>query len=620
MDSVSAPSQPSSPILDLRPNCISSLFQDLHQKKIPFELFDANWVLIGTLGKASVGGKGTSEKKSGKEWLPLPYTTFTNSQIPFIYPPYHATKEYTGDDDAYSDIDDEYTEAKSVNERCICFDEDDDDANDAEEVVEEEEEEEEEEGISEAALPIEQRLMNKLLRRYERAVRPVKNASDTVVVKMGMTLTQIFDLDEKNEVLVTNVWLDQEWDDMFLSWNPEDFGGLEVLRLPCHKLWLPDIVLYNNAAEYTDGMFPANAMITHEGGVFWPVPTKLLSSCKVDVTYFPFDDQKCRLKFGSWTYDGFQVDMTNRTVDIDLSNYIANGEWELISIVIERNVVYYACCAEPFPDVTFTIHIRRRTVYYLYNVIFPCVMMSTLTVLVFCLPPDSGEKITMGITVLLAFSVFLLRMGEDLPETSEFIPLLSIYLTIVMGMTSVSVIMTVFVLNLHHRGPNNTPVPPWLHKVFLSRLKDTHNVVFKQNSLYDDFFPSGTSQSRFSRNHLTIENLAQELKHELDTQYAREHDSSPNDKYESDTTQFESSPDHSSTLDQQPACSTTQHILRALYKIVHRYEREDNEEHRVYEWRQLAVIVDRILFWIFLTGTLSSTIIVLIIAPLIRWL
>jgi hypothetical protein len=53
--------------------------------------------------------------------------------------------------------------------------------------------------------------------------------------------------------------------------------------------------------------------------------------------------------------------------------------------------------------------------------------MSALTLLVFCLPPDSGEKVTMGITVLLAFSVFLLRMGEDLPETSEYIPLLSKY-------------------------------------------------------------------------------------------------------------------------------------------------------------------------------------------------
>ena len=94
---------------------------------------------------------------------------------------------------------------------------------------------------------------------------------------------------------------------------------------------------------------------------------------------------------------------------------------------VERNVVFYGCCKEPFPDVTFHINIRRRSTYYLYNVIFPCVMMSALTLLVFCLPPDSGEKITMGITVLLAFSVFLLRMGEDLPETSEFIPLLSEY-------------------------------------------------------------------------------------------------------------------------------------------------------------------------------------------------
>ena len=117
--------------------------------------------------------------------------------------------------------------------------------------------------------------------------------------------------------------------------------------------------------------------------------------------------------------------MVNRTIDVDLSNYVENGEWELLSIKIERNVVFYACCKEPFPDVTFIIHIRRRIIYYLYNVIFPCVMMSALTLLVFNLPPDSGEKITMGITVLLAFSVFLLRMGENLPETSEFIPLLS---------------------------------------------------------------------------------------------------------------------------------------------------------------------------------------------------
>jgi len=42
--------------------------------------------------------------------------------------------------------------------------------------------------------PTEQRLMRQLLRRYETAVRPVRNASDTVMVRMGLTLTQIFNM------------------------------------------------------------------------------------------------------------------------------------------------------------------------------------------------------------------------------------------------------------------------------------------------------------------------------------------------------------------------------------------------------------------------------------------
>jgi nicotinic acetylcholine receptor len=114
----------------------------------------------------------------------------------------------------------------------------------------------------------------------------------------------------------------------------------------------------------------------------------------------------------------------NRTAEVDLTNYVANGEWDLIEAHLTRNVVYYSCCFEPFPDVTITVVIRRKILYYMYNVILPCMMMSVLTLLVFCLPPDSGEKIALGVTVLLAFSVFMLAISEKLPETSESIPLL----------------------------------------------------------------------------------------------------------------------------------------------------------------------------------------------------
>jgi len=61
-----------------------------------------------------------------------------------------------------------------------------------------------------------------------------------------------------------------------------------------------------------------------------------------------------------------------------------------------KNTIVYACCPEPYVDVTFTIKIRRRTLYYFFNLIVPCVLISSMALLGFTLPPDSGEKLTLG--------------------------------------------------------------------------------------------------------------------------------------------------------------------------------------------------------------------------------
>ena len=141
----------------------------------------------------------------------------------------------------------------------------------------------------------------------------------------------------------------------------------------------------------------SKAMVKPDGEVFWSPPAKLRSSCKIDVTFFPFDDQVCLLKFGSWTYSGFQVDLDKTSDIVDMTNYIQNGEWELIAISIIRNVDYYPFSPEePFPSVNFKLHLRRRVLYYVFNIIIPCIWLSVLCLVGFWLPPDSGEKITLG--------------------------------------------------------------------------------------------------------------------------------------------------------------------------------------------------------------------------------
>ncbi|XP_025078112.1 neuronal acetylcholine receptor subunit alpha-10-like [Pomacea canaliculata] len=355
------------------------------------------------------------------------------------------------------------------------------------------------ENNSDVPLTDEQRLYRKLRSNYDPSTRPVYNASHPVTVKIGITLTQIFDLDEKNQVLTTNVWLDHEWVDEKMRWNPEEYNGLHVLRIPCAHLWKPDIILYNSVEDYTGGYMQALAMVSSDGTVFWPPIVKFHSTCAIDITFFPFDDQVCKMKLGSWAYDGFQVDVVNRSSGVDLSNYVTNGEWELLRVDAVRNVVTYPCCPEPFPDVTFTIYLRRRTLYYTYNVIIPCVMLSTLTLLVFWMSPESGEKVTLGLTVLLAFSVFMLLIAENMPATSSYVPLIGIYLTSVMALTSLSVILAVVVSNISNRGKKEKVMPRAFRSVVIGLARA---MCFQLHYVRPDVTsgrclgPGGSSRSR----------------------------------------------------------------------------------------------------------------------------
>jgi len=80
----------------------------------------------------------------------------------------------------------------------------------------------------------------------------------------------------------------------------------------------------------------------------------------------------------------------------------------------KRNVKKYDCCPEQYIDITFTVHIRRRTLFYGFNLIIPCVLISSMALVAFTLPPESGEKISLGtsrLAELVALACFLYLLG-----------------------------------------------------------------------------------------------------------------------------------------------------------------------------------------------------------------
>ncbi|NWW14555.1 ACH10 protein, partial [Oreocharis arfaki] len=313
------------------------------------------------------------------------------------------------------------------------------------------------------------KLLHDLFANYSSALRPVEDTDRALNVTLQVTLSQIIDMDERNQVLTSYLWVRQTWLDAHLTWDKDGYGGIDSIRIPSSYVWRPDIILYNNADEHFGGSMETNVVLRSDGHIMWDSPAITKSSCKVDVSYFPFDGQRCRLTFGSWTYNGNQIDLRNQLDTGDLTDFVENVEWEVLGMPATRNVITYGCCSEPYPDVTYTLLLRRRASFYIFNLLLPCIMVSFLAPLGFYLPADSGEKVSLGVTVLLALTVFQLLVAESMPP-SESVPLIGKYYIATMTMITASTALTIFIMNVHHCGPGARPVPPWARRLILHHM------------------------------------------------------------------------------------------------------------------------------------------------------
>ncbi|XP_035775022.1 acetylcholine receptor subunit alpha-like isoform X2 [Anopheles albimanus] len=327
--------------------------------------------------------------------------------------------------------------------------------------------------------PDAKRLYDDLLSNYNKLVRPVVNVTDALTVKIKLKLSQLIDVNLKNQIMTTNLWVEQTWYDYKLKWEPKEYGGVEMLHVPSDHIWRPDIVLYNNADGNFEVTLATKATLNYTGRVEWRPPAIYKSSCEIDVEYFPFDEQTCVMKFGSWTYDGFQVDLrhideVNETnvvdVGVDLSEFYTSVEWDILEVPAVRNEKFYTCCDEPYLDITFNITMRRKTLFYTVNLIIPCMGISFLTILVFYLPSDSGEKVSLSISILLSLTVFFLLLAEIIPPTSLVVPLLGKFVLFTMILDTFSICVTVIVLNIHFRSPQTHTMAPWVRTIFINHL------------------------------------------------------------------------------------------------------------------------------------------------------
>ncbi len=161
------------------------------------------------------------------------------------------------------------------------------------------------------------------------------------------------------------------------------------------------------------------------------------------------DEQTCDMIFGSWSHTGSLIHYQFWNNKPELPQYTPNNEWKLLAVAQSIKTVDYPNWVEPDPffEINFSILIVRKPLQAIYNTVVPALMLTTLTLVSFFVSKISflsirnsllniqipfAQEMQIGISIMLAYSVFSLRLSEDVPSQSDSVHLISLYLTVCM--------------------------------------------------------------------------------------------------------------------------------------------------------------------------------------------
>ncbi|XP_063721480.1 acetylcholine receptor subunit beta-type acr-3-like [Symsagittifera roscoffensis] len=293
------------------------------------------------------------------------------------------------------------------------------------------------------------RLLEKLESVLPKNIPPSDMRSNTVYISVAPK--QISHVNEKEGFLTLQLQMSCYYWSQSASWDPADFHNNSMIIVPPHTFWSADIVILNSL-EVRYESFERQLVYSSGAVLFWSPLVTVRLACSFDVSLFPFDKHLCPIDVGSWlsTNDTYKISSNPRNIIVP---YTENDEWELshsqnsIEILTRTTVGFES--DNWYSYIRMPLNIKRRHHFYLLIFVLPNALLCLLSGLVFFVPPESGEKISFAITILLAQFVSLAMISDILPSSSRSFPKIGYVCGGAIAQSTVNLLLSVIVMNCY---------------------------------------------------------------------------------------------------------------------------------------------------------------------------
>ncbi|XP_029646620.2 uncharacterized protein LOC115220613 [Octopus sinensis] len=285
------------------------------------------------------------------------------------------------------------------------------------------------------------RLKDNLLLNYRKDIRPVINLITSVDIYTDLDLHTLYDLDFVNNILMARYMIAPYWIDAYLIWKPSDYNNITEINLPRHEIWTPSLIMCNSVNEPDDANTDQEVKIYHDGTVeMWSLKY-VETYCQVNAYTYPFDEHRCEIHMCVAVHSIRQTRI--QTMYYKNLNVTENYKWDvnMFGVVSAEN--------DEGSQAAAVMYLRRKPTIGIIAMLIPTVMMTILTIFVFVLPPESGEKVSLATTIFLSNVLYLVEIDKNTPKNSRYPSLLMLYLMLLSMLSGIVTLGSVVISKLY---------------------------------------------------------------------------------------------------------------------------------------------------------------------------
>ncbi|XP_064609356.1 acetylcholine receptor subunit delta-like [Liolophura sinensis] len=183
-------------------------------------------------------------------------------------------------------------------------------------------------------------------------------------------------------------------------------------------------------------------IVNDDGAIEWDAEGTFRVSCPVEMVRFPFDEQSCPINISNNKY-------TIREVNPTIQNYSTsgvvfnNGQWKILDLFVTN---WYD--DDGYKYMGFHIRTRRRPSFYVMNMVLPSLVLTVLGNCLYLIPPHISDRVAVGTTLVLAYTVFMIQVTDGIPGSFRNVPYITIFFLVAMVMSALVVVISILVLRL----------------------------------------------------------------------------------------------------------------------------------------------------------------------------